>query len=189
MYNNQYYYPVNPYYPQQQRLNQLEQQYPQYANSNNFMPNMQPNMQSNMTNNVQNQMPVQPPPTNMLQGKVVDSIEVAKAIDTPLDGSITYFPKTDGTAIYAKQLKEDGKSKWTIYEAVSDDGIAHQEPKFAGVQKEDIEKIYNDISDVKKSLVEAMDDLFDRFDEFRDEIAYKLKEDKKPTTATRGGKK
>lgn len=188
MYNNQY-YPY--YYPQQQRLNQLEQQYPQYANNNNYMPPMQQMNAQQMPNMQQvQQQPAQQIPQLVLQGKAVDSIEVVKATDVPLDGSITYFPKTDGTAIYTKQLQKDGTSKLTIYEAVTDEGSHIQTIDTSSVvQKEDIEKIYADISDVKKSLVNAMNDLFDRFDDFRDEIALKLKEEKKPTTTSRGGKR
>lgn len=184
MYNNQY-YPY--YYPQQQRLNQLEQQYPQYANNNNYMPPMQQQMPP-MQQQIQQQQP-QPQPQLVLQGKAVDSIEVVKAMDVPLDGSITYFPKADGTAIYTKQLQKDGTSKLTIYEAITEEGNHVQHEIQSVVSKEDIEKIYTDISDVKKSLVNAMNDLFDRFDDFRDEVAIKLKEEKKPTTTSRGGKR
>ena len=50
-----------------------------------------------------------------MQGKSVESLEVAKAIDIPIDGSISYFPLTDGSAIITKQLQMDGKSKTVIY--------------------------------------------------------------------------
>ena len=36
---------------------------------------------------------------NILQGRSVDSIDVVKAVEVPLDGSISYYPLTDGTAI------------------------------------------------------------------------------------------
>lgn len=185
MFNNNY-YPY--YYPQQQRLNNLEQQYPQFANNNNFMPNIgQMNNQQVQPQPMQN---VQPQPQLVLQGKAVDSIEVVKATDVPLDGSITYFPKTDGTAIYTKQLQTDGTSKLTIYKATTDESNTSEPVKEINyLKKEDIEKIYEDISDVKKSIAEAMDDLFYRFDEFRDEISNKLKEEKKQTTTTRGVRK
>ena len=53
---------------------------------------------------------------NMLYGKQVDSLEVVKAIDIPLDGSISYFPLANGSAIVTKQLQQEGTSKITIYE-------------------------------------------------------------------------
>ena len=34
---------------------------------------------------------------NYLNGKVVDSMDAVKATDIPMDGSMYYFPKADGT--------------------------------------------------------------------------------------------
>ena len=85
MYNYGQYYPQ--YIPQMQRFQSLEQQYPQ---------------------TYQQQI-------NGLQGKSVESFDVARAIDIPIDGSISYFPLTDGSAIITKQLQMDGKSKTIIY--------------------------------------------------------------------------
>lgn len=53
-----------------------------------------------------------------LQGKSVDSIEVVKATDIPLDGSISYFPLVDGSSIITKQLMQDGTSKMIVYKPV-----------------------------------------------------------------------
>lgn len=50
-----------------------------------------------------------------LQGKTVDSIEVVKATDIPLDGSISYFPLVDGSSIVTKQLMQDGTSRMIVY--------------------------------------------------------------------------
>ena len=49
-----------------------------------------------------------------IQGKTVDSLEVVKAMDIPLDGSVSYFPLVDGSAIETKQLQQDGTSKTII---------------------------------------------------------------------------
>lgn len=43
---------------------------------------------------------------NNLQGKSIDNLEVVKAMDIPLDGSISYFPLVDGSAIVTKQLQQ-----------------------------------------------------------------------------------
>lgn len=65
------------------------------------------------------QQPITQPMQSMgLQGKSVDSIEVVKAMDIPLDGSISYFPLTNGTAIVTKQLQMDGTSRTVIYEPI-----------------------------------------------------------------------
>lgn len=175
MYNNPYYPYNNTYYPQQQRLNQLEQQYPQFAN-NNYM-----NQQSQMMNN--HNIPTQ---TISLQGKAVDSIDVVKATDVPLDGSIIYFPQTDGSAIYTKQLQKDGTSKISIYTIQTErtDAVEQQNKENAN-----IEKIYADIADIKKNIDNNISTLINRFDEFKEEISTKIKDQKKTTTTTRGGRK
>lgn len=53
-----------------------------------------------------------------LQGKTVDNIEVVKATDIPLDGSVSYFPLVDGSSIITKQLMQDGTSRMVVYKPV-----------------------------------------------------------------------
>ena len=102
MYNNYNPY-FNPYYAQQ---------------TTNRSPQMEMPSQSQTTI----QMPINR--QNMLCGKQVDSIDVVKAIDIPLDGSISYFPLTNGSAIVTKQLQQDGTSKITVYEPKSEENAA-----------------------------------------------------------------
>lgn len=92
-----------------------------------------------------------------LLGKSVDSLEVVKAMDIPLDGSISYFPLTDGSAIVSKQLQIDGTSKTTIYRPVQEE--AKEAPKyvtFDDLKKEmsnfDLSDIEDEIKDIKKQL-------------------------------------
>src|SRR5699024_7659044 len=67
------------------------------------------------------------PTTNIgLQGKSVESLDVVRAMDIPLDGSISYFPLTDGSAIVSKQLQSDGTSKLTVYRPVEEDKKENQ---------------------------------------------------------------
>ena len=75
--------------------------------TNQYMP-------TNYTPYYQREM-YQPRPVVGIQGKTIDNIEVVKAIDIPLDGSISYFPLADGSAIVSKQLQQDGTSKIIIY--------------------------------------------------------------------------
>ncbi len=60
------------------------------------------------------QMDVQGMKTGLL-GKQVDSVDVVRATDVPFDGSISYFPLTDGSAIVTKQLQIDGTSKIVVF--------------------------------------------------------------------------
>ena len=88
---------------------------------------------------------------NILYGKQVDSLEVVKAIDIPLDGSISYFPLANGSAIVTKQLQQDGTSKITIYEPKTQ----KEDMKFATIEDIDkrLEKLgFSEIDDLKEDL-------------------------------------
>ena len=52
---------------------------------------------------------------NMLGGKVVDSVEVVKATDIPMDGSSYYFPNADGSEVYSKRWLPNGKTEIVVY--------------------------------------------------------------------------
>lgn len=122
MYNN---YGFNPYY--QQRFQQMPQ--------HNVEPIMQPSLQ---TPTLQNR--------SLLNGKSVDSLEVVKAMDIPLDGSVSYFPLTDGSAIVTKQLQMDGTSKTVVYKPIEENNTS----KYPTL--EDIEGIKKDYEDLKKEI-------------------------------------
>ena len=97
---------------------------------------------------------------NILYGKQVDSLEVVKAIDIPLDGSISYFPLANGSAIVTKQLQQDGTSKITIYEPKTQ----KDDIKFATIEDIDkrIEKIdFSEIDDLKDDLEDLKKELKD----------------------------
>lgn len=103
-------YGKSPYYMQQPMTT------PQYqSQANEYMQNIQPSIY---------QKPI------TLQGKSVDNIEVVKATDIPLDGSVSYFPLVDGSAIVTKQLQADGTSRIIVYKPVET-----QQPKSVETQE------------------------------------------------------
>lgn len=135
MYNN---YGFNPYY-QQQRFQNTEQQ-----------PMM-----------TQYQQPMQLTKPSYLLGKSVDNIDVVKATDIPLDGSISYFPLTDGSAIVSKQLQNDGTSKIVVYKPSEEKKEAVQFATLEDIQDaindldlSDIQDLKDDIKEIKKQLKE-----------------------------------
>ena len=102
-----------------------------------------------------------------LQGKSVDSIDVVKAMDIPLDGSGSYFPLTDGTAIVTKQLQMDGSSKTVVYKPVEID-----EPKQSvknitteqldeAIKKIDNKELKDDIKTMKRQIKDLIEDIKD----------------------------
>lgn len=111
---------------------------------------------------VQNQQPVsQPTPQPVpqyspigLQGKSVDSIDVVKATDIPLDGSVSYFPIMDGSAIITKQLQVDGTSKITIYKPVDEEQEKVEAPRYMTQEQfeEKIKSINESVPDYKEDI-------------------------------------
>lgn len=92
-----------------------------------------------------------------LQGKQVESIDVVKAIDIPLDGSISYFPLADNTAILTKQLQTDGTSKINIYKLTQEKDISH--PNYATF--EDLDKKFKqiDLSDLEDDIKDLKNEI------------------------------
>ena len=124
------------------------------------------------------EMPIQPqnaPQISLnrafLNGKQVDSIDTVKSMDIPLDGSISYFPLANGSAIVTKQLQQDGTSKITIYEPKTQ----KEDMKFATIEDIDkrLEKLgFSEIDDLKEDL----SDLKREFKEIKSKLKTK-KED------------
>ena len=140
MFNN---YGYNPYYPQQQKFQNVEQ------------PNQQPMMTTY-------QPPIQLTKPTTLLGKAVESIDVVKATDIPLDGSISYFPLTDGSAIVSKQLQNDGTSKIVVYKPTKEDKkeaiqfatLDDLQEAIGEIDLSDIQDLKEEIKDIKKQLKE-----------------------------------
>ena len=134
-----YNYTYNPYYPYGTSYNPYGQPYQQ-------MPIRQPQQ-------VQNSQYKQQNPVS-LQGKVVDSLEVAKATDFPYDGSVSYFPLTNGTAIITKQLQQDGTTKIVIYRPALDNDQIEDKPKYVTESdfNQQILSINNNLQEELKAL-------------------------------------
>ena len=119
--------------------------------------NMQPTQMNPQVN--QNQQYNQ----TVLQGKSVDSIDVVKATDVALDGSVCYFPLIDGTAIITKQLQQDGTSKIVVYKPSQENGNT-PEPKYVTESdlKKEINKIdFSPFNDRFKEIDRKIEDLSD----------------------------
>lgn len=111
-----------------------------------------------------------------LQGKTVESLEVAKVAEIPLDGSISYFAIADGSMIVTKQLQNDGTSKTTIYKPISEKEIIN---KTNYITEEDFNKAINklnsndnkdELKNEIKILKRQIKDLSDDIKEINDEL-------------------
>lgn len=136
MYNN-----YNPYYGQQQRP--LQQQFDFQPTTTPYIPQTMPTMAKN----------------NVLQGKVVSSIEEVKASEIPMDGSSSYFVLSDGSSIVTKQLQMDGTSKITIYKPIEE----NEKEQVIYVTKEELNKALDkfDMSDITDEIKEIKKEIKD----------------------------
>lgn len=136
--------------------------YNNYLNNPYFNPNFRPIEQPYQTNGV-NMQPIQQQPLNMpksvLQGKQVDSLDVVRASEVPLDGSITYFALTDGTAIATKQLQTDGTSKIVVFKPIEQQNEEKRyitqddlDKAINGLNLDEIDDIKEEIKDIRKQL-------------------------------------
>lgn len=110
---------------------------------------------------MQYQQPVmQQLPQSSLQGKIVDNVDVVKATDIPLDGSTSYFPLTDGSAIVTKKLGMNGTSEIVVYKPVIEDKKEEKEqPKYITI--DDFDKKINklDNSELLNALLDDINSL------------------------------
>lgn len=136
----------NPYMPMQNP----------YMDRMNFLQNYQQSLQqpAMLTPNSGISM------TNQMStiGKVVDSIDIVKATDIPMDGNSYYFPKADGTEVYCKQWLQNGTTRILTFKPVLEDNPNNL--------SSDTEKLKIGLSDeVTEVFMKRFDELEKRIDD------------------------
>ena len=141
----------------------MQSQIPRYTS---YQPYGNQQMQSQIQQPQMQSYAPQPVQLQGLQGKTVDSIDVVKAMDIPLDGSVSYFPLVDGSAIVTKQLQQDGTSKTVVYrpsEEEKPEEVKKEEyvtiDKFNEAMKDIDAKQFKDLKEEMKTLKRQMRDL------------------------------
>ena len=137
---------------------------PNYFNQYNQMQNPYMDRMAQLQQYQQSlQQPL--PPTQMsganqmsALGKMVDSIDVVKATDIPMDGNAYYFPKADGTEVYCKQWLQNGTTRILTFKPVFEDNHNNV--------SSDTEKLKISISDdVTEVFMKRFDELEKRIDD------------------------
>lgn len=139
--------------------------YSQMSNYGQMMPNpymdRMAQLQQYQQNLQQPIVPAQTPVSNQMSalGKMVDSIDVVKATDIPMDGNAYYFPKADGTEVYCKQWLQNGTTRILTFKPVFEDNPNNL--------SSDTEKLKISLSDeVTDVFMKRFDDIEKRLDEF-----------------------
>ena len=142
------------YYPQMNNNYQMPMQNP-YMERMAQLQQYQQSLQQPMQNIVSNQIPgVNQQYTPM--GKIIESVDVLKTTEVPMDGNIYYFPKADGSEIYSKQWLANGTTRILTFKPVFEDNT--------NTLSSDTEKLKIGLSD------EVTDTFMKRFDELEKRI-------------------
>lgn len=143
-YGNPYFaQPFQQIQPYQDRLTQLQNNYQQAI----------PYGQAQLQQPIQ-QMP-QVPQIPMLQGQMVDGIDTVKAKDVDMSGNPVYYPKTDGTEVYRKQLQADGRSRIFTYRLVNEG----EQPETNNENQVDIVSLINQLRDDVRAEISEIKEL------------------------------
>lgn len=90
-------------------------------------------------------------------GKIVESIDIVKATDIPMDGNMYYFPKADGTEIYTKQWMPNGKTRILSFKPILDEETVNS-------QTEDLKSFYGANKEILDSILDNLNTLNEKID-------------------------
>ena len=139
-------------------------QNPNYFNQQYYQQQYNPYMQR-MENLQQFQQAIQQPlvPTQMSGAnqispfiKIVESIDMVKATDIPMDGNMYYFPKADSSEIYGKAWTSNGQTRILTFKPQFDDetniSSNNEEKLILGILEQFLEGIQNDIKVLNEKI-------------------------------------
>lgn len=132
----------NPMLSPQQRLMQMEQQYPQFAQQNQFM-----------------QQPVQQNQTQGIVGKIVTDFSEITANDVPMNGQAAFFPKADGSEMQVRSWTANGTIQTIVYKPILDQNTEQSTniPQMDfNVLNEDVRALREDIKGVREVIEKSM---------------------------------
>ena len=139
----------NPNYFNQQYY---QQQYNPYMQR---LENLQQYQQAIQQPMYQQQIPVSNQQFTPL-GKIVESIDIVKTTDIPMDGNMYYFPKADGSEIYSKAWMPNGQTRILTFKPQFDDGTNissnDEEKLILGILEQFLEGIQNDIKVLNEKI-------------------------------------
>lgn len=136
-YQNNYNLMLSP----QQRLMQMEQQYPQFAQQNQFM-----------------QQQAQQQPQGIV-GKIVNDFSELTANDVPMNGSAAFFPKADGSELQVRSWTANGTIQTVVYRPVQPENNTEAtnipQMDFNSLN-EDVRSLREDIKGVREMIEKSM---------------------------------
>ena len=132
---------------------------PNYFNQYNQIPNPYMDRMAQLQQYQQSlQQPVSQSQMSAM-GKIVDSMDVVKATDIPMDGNAYYFPKADGTEVYCKQWLQNGTTRILTFKPVLEDNPNNLSSEEEKLKFEGFESVLTDISENVDSILEKINEI------------------------------
>lgn len=110
-----------------------------------FTPNMQQQLQMQQLQ----QIPMQQTST----GKVVDSVDIVRVTDIPMDGNAYYFPKADMSEVYSKRWLPNGSTEINTYVKVDVNQMEENKNTFENNLMDKLDSISDRIDKLEKNLI------------------------------------
>lgn len=134
-----------------------------YPNPNYYSQYQQPQFNpylQRMENLQQFQQTLQP--TNQIPaiGKVVESMDIVKVTDIPMDGNVYYFPKADGEEIYTKQFMPNGQTRILTFKPLLDSEPSNLSNDVSKIDSRAFSEVLEGIQNDIKSLSEKIDEIY-----------------------------
>lgn len=91
-------------------------------------------------------------------GKMVESVDIVKVTDIPMDGNMYYFPKADGSEIYSKQFMPNGQTRILTFKPTLDN-----EPNNLSSEEEKVKMVaFDEVLGAIKSEIKSINDKIDK---------------------------
>ena len=137
------------YYPQMQQQN-----YNPYIDRMNYLQQYQQNLQQPM-------LPSQMSGTSQFTPlvKIVESVDIVKATDIPMEGNMYYFPTADGSSIYTKRWLPNGQTQVLAFKPTLD-----SEPNILPNDEVKMQLgAFSDVLTVIQNDIKLLNDKIDKF--------------------------
>lgn len=166
--------PVYPNYSMQMNNPYNMQMQNPYQQRMDFLQSYQQNLQQP----IQQQMPQANQQMNVI-GKIVDSVEMVKSMDIPMDGNLYYFPKADGTEIFGKQWLPNGQTRILAFKPILESDTSN----LSSTE----EKLKFDLSDeVTTAFMNRFDELVGKIDRLEQSMTKPMTKTTKSMTKKEG---
>lgn len=90
-------------------------------------------------------------------GKIVESMDIVKVTDIPMDGNMYYFPQADGQAIYGKKFLPNGQTQILAFKPSSESEPGNVSTEVEKSKFDTLEQFLEGIQNEVRTLSDKID--------------------------------